>query len=82
MLRPSDRIFDRFATALGDAAHYQPAFAGVDVYLEVDGCENWFVKFLKCGGENLEDGGAGLGILAGEKTSGDVRPESAKWGEG
>src|SRR5580692_3624393 len=66
ILRAGDRILDRLAAALGDAAHDQPALTGVDVDVEVDGGENGFVEFLKRRREHLKDGGAGLGILAAE----------------
>src|SRR5579862_5640171 len=66
IFRAGDRILDRLATTLGDAAHGQPALAGVDIDVEVDGGENGRVHFLQGGGEHLEDCGAGLGVLAAE----------------
>src|ERR1700683_5217975 len=64
ILRPRHGIFDRLAAAFGDATHDQPGRAGVDVHLEIDWSEDWLVHLLQRCGEDLEDRGAGHGVLA------------------
>ena len=39
MLGAGDRILDGFTASLGNAAHDQPAFAGVDVHVEIYGAK-------------------------------------------
>src|SRR5580692_3912806 len=52
ILCAGDRILDRFAATLGNAAHHQPALAGVDVDVKVDSSEDGLVHFLEGGREH------------------------------
>src|SRR5688572_8091898 len=63
VLSAGDGVQDRLAAPLGDAGDGHARAPRVDVHLEVDLREDRIVDFLERAGEDVEDGGAGLGVL-------------------
>src|SRR5690606_32703822 len=59
-----DRIDDRSPSGLDQARHLELRGPTVDIHIEVDRRENRIMKLLKGRGKHLEEGGAGLRILA------------------